>query len=529
VAGGDVTRDSGADTRVAETEYQRIFEATSDAMCIVDLEGCVVEANPAACRLWGYPRDEFIGLHVTAATHPDYHDRIPQTFRTVLEGGDVQIESAGVRKDGGVFQTEARGTSITYRGQPHLLLVVRDITERVRAAAQLREKEAQLEQRVEERTRELTAILDVAHKVASTLELQPLLGLILDQLKTVVTYTGAVIFIVEEAHVRALDYRGPLPPEKILNFRIPLPEALGYQLVQELRVPVIIDGDWETSPLAEEHGDVFGYFRRMVPYARSWLVVPLLVKERVIGVVRIDHERDRAYTDHQAMLAMALATQAAVAIENARLYGRAQQMATLEERQRLARELHDSVTQALYGVTMYAEAAASVLEAGDETTASTYLHEVRDTALAALQEMRLLIFELRPPVLEHEGLEAALRARLAAVEGRITKLATTVDIESDLELPPAVEQALYGIAQETLNNIMKHSHATALRLSLRQEAGEVTLEIADNGTGFDVSAARSAVGLGLCGMTERADQIGGRLTVRSAPSQGTIMRVEVTG
>jgi signal transduction histidine kinase len=389
-------------------------------------------------------------------------------------------------------------------------------------------REAQLEQRVEERTRELMAILDVAHKVASTLELQPLLALILDQLKTIVTYTGAAIFIVEEAHVRALDYRGPTSPEKILDVRIPLPEALGYQLVQKLRVPVIIDGAWETSSLLEERGEVFAYFRRMVPYARSWLVVPLLVKERVIGVVRIDHKQDGAYTEHQAMLAMALATQAAVAIENARLYGRAQQVAALEERQRLARELHDSVTQALYGVTMYAEAAASVLEAGDETTASTYLQEVRNTALSALQEMRLLIFELRPPVLEHEGLEAALRARLAAVEGRITNLSTTVDVESDLGLPPAVEQALYGIAQETLNNIMKHSRATALRLALRRESGTVTLEIADNGTGFEVPAARSAGGLGLRGMVERAEQIGGRLTVRSAPEQGTIVCVEVT-
>jgi PAS domain S-box-containing protein len=514
--------DSGADTRVVETEYKRIFEATSDAMCIVGLDGCVVEANPAACRLWGYPRDEFIGLHVTAATHPDYHERIPQTIRSVIEGGDVQVESAGVRKDGSVFQTELRGTSITYRGRPHLLLVVRDITEVVQAYELL-------EQRVEERTRELTAILDVAHRVASTLELEPLLGLILDQLKTIVTYTGAAIFIVEEAHVRVLAYRGPFPVEKMLNFRIPLQEALGYQMVHKLRAPVIIDETWEISAPAEEQGDVFAYFRRMVPYAHSWLVVPLLVKERAIGVVRIDHEQDRAYTEHQAMLAMALATQAAVAIENARLYGQAQQVAALEERQRLARELHDSVTQALYGVTMYAEAAASVLAAGDATTASTYLQEVRDTALSALQEMRLLIFELRPPVLAHEGLEAALRARLAAVEGRITNLMTTVDIESNLGVSAAVEQALYGIAQETLNNVMKHSHATALRLALRREAATVTLEIADNGAGFDVLATRSAGGLGLRGIAERAEQIGGRLTVRSAPEQGTIVRVEVTG
>src|SRR5439155_6009406 len=124
-----------------------------------------------------------------------------------------------------------------------VVAMAQDVTEQMQAY-QL------LEQRVAERTRELVTLLEVSRNVASTLELQPLLGLILDHLKAVVDYTGAAFFIVEDEHVRALDYRGPLPPEQILNLRIPLAQALGYQAVLRQKGPVIVDERWGTSPLA---------------------------------------------------------------------------------------------------------------------------------------------------------------------------------------------------------------------------------------------------------------------------------------
>jgi signal transduction histidine kinase len=187
------------------------------------------------------------------------------------------------------------------------------------------------------------------------------------------------------------------------------------------------------------------------------------------------------------------------------------------------------VTQALYGVTLYAEAAGRLLAAGEQDGATTYLHEVRDTAQEALQEMRLLIFELRPPILEQEGLVAALQARLAAVEGRVPGLVATVDAPpSDLRLPAPIEEALYRIAQETLNNVLKHAKAHTIALSLRQQDSVVTLEIADDGAGFDRASAERQGGFGLRGIAERAAQVGGAVTVQSAPGQGTVVRVEVT-
>jgi signal transduction histidine kinase len=384
-----------------------------------------------------------------------------------------------------------------------------------------------LEQRVEERTRELSTLLEVSHNVASTLELAPLLGLILDQLQTLVDYTAVAVFMVEEEYLRVLDYRGPLPRERLCGLQLPAAHAPGYQAVLQQGGPVIVDDLQGVDPLAQAFQGLPAHLRATLGDTRSLLIVPLILKDQTIGVVRLDHREPHAYTERHAGLAHAIANQAAVAIENARLYARAQEAAALEERQRLARELHDSVTQALYGVTMYAEAAATLLASGDQQTATTYLREVRNTAQEALKEMRLLIFELRPPILAQEGLVAALQARLAAVEGRIAGLTATFDVQGDLRLPAPVEEALYGIAQETLNNVFKHAQAHTVALTLWQEGQVVRLEIADDGTGFDPAAVQGRGGLGLGGMTERAAQVGGRLMVDTTPGQGTRVRVEV--
>jgi signal transduction histidine kinase len=152
---------------------------------------------------------------------------------------------------------------------------------------------------------------------------------------------------------------------------------------------------------------------------------------------------------------------------------------------------------------------------------------MRGTAQEALQEMRLLIFELRPPILEREGLVAALQARVSSVEGRIPGLTTRVDIQGDLRLPGPIEEALYRLAQETLNNALKHARAQTITLALQGDEGVVILEITDDGMGFDPQGAGRRGGFGLRGMAERVAQVGGTFTVRSAPGQGTAVRVEV--
>lgn len=204
----------------------------------------------------------------------------------------------------------------------------------------------------------------------------------------------------------------------------------------------------------------------------------------------------------------------------------AEKLAIANERNRLARDLHDSVAQTLYGLTLQSETASRKLAAGQVEAAQAELRAMGDIAQETLQETRLLIFELRPPILEAEGLRAALRTRLEAVEAR-SGLAIQADLEAIDRLPAAVETGLYRIAQEALNNVMKHAQAGQLWVTLATKDGRLILEVRDDGLGFDVDTAASGASLGLKSMAERAEQIGAKVTLDSAPGRGDGVLVEL--
>ena len=200
--------------------------------------------------------------------------------------------------------------------------------------------------------------------------------------------------------------------------------------------------------------------------------------------------------------------------------------AVAAERSRLARELHDSVTQALYSVTLYAEATRMALSAEKEGVALENLRELHNMAREAMVDMRMLIFELHPPVLEEEGLVAALQARLAAVEGR-ARLQAQICVEGERRLPLFLEEELFRIALEALNNVVKHARAQRVMVDLRLGPGEVSLAITDDGEGFDPVAVRGSGGRGLLGIEERVQRIQGSVAIQSAPGDGTRLEIAV--
>jgi signal transduction histidine kinase len=268
---------------------------------------------------------------------------------------------------------------------------------------------------------------------------------------------------------------------------------------------------------------------RLEPYAhiRGALAAPLKVGERLVGVfTTVTTDPERQFTPADLHLLGLFAQQAAIAIENARLYQQARQLAVVEERHRLARDLHDSVTQSLYGMTLYSEAAAGQLSLGHLDRVEEHLQELRHTAQEALTEMRLLIYELRPPVLEEEGLAAALQARLLSVEER-AGLKTELRLEVESELPAHLEEGLYRIAQEALNNALKHARARNITVHLAQNEHRLSLEIRDDGIGFNPVTANKGGGVGLSVMQERAAELGARLTIESEPGTGSRVLVEV--
>jgi signal transduction histidine kinase len=205
--------------------------------------------------------------------------------------------------------------------------------------------------------------------------------------------------------------------------------------------------------------------------------------------------------------------------EMRRLYQQAQELAALQERQRLARELHDSVSQALYGISLGAHTAREALESNDSEQSSASLAYVITLAEAGLAEMRALIFELRPESLETEGLVAALMKQVAVLRARY-RLTVETDLMEEGNLSLAQKEALYRVAQEALHNIVKHAHATSVRLRLAHRESELLLEVGDNGRGFDPTGAFPGH-LGLHSMRERAERLGGSLIIESSPGQGT--------
>lgn len=391
-----------------------------------------------------------------------------------------------------------------------------------------------LEQRVDERTRDLERrhrVADSLHEILGILNSNRTLDAILDFIiaqacRLLNTNGGAIYRLERDEATLKLQAGCGLDPE---DWALSLPVGWGPsgQAVLQRQAVKIVDSlvalpEWTKAAIQSET-----CLKRLAQRYRAFLMVPLIVKSDVYGALMLCYHEPREFSDEDVRLATALSAQAALAIENARLVAAAQGQAVLEERQRLARDLHDSVTQAIYGVTLHAEAATRLLSSGDLTTVAQYLRKLQNIAQEALEEMRLLIFELRPPVLDQEGLVAALQARLGAVEGR-ANLETAFIADDVGRLPPPVEQALYRIAQEALNNSLKHAQAGHITVSLQQQQARVVLEITDDGLGFDPALARERGRLGLRGIEERVAQLGGRLLLTSAPAAGTQIRVEVT-
>lgn len=278
----------------------------------------------------------------------------------------------------------------------------------------------------------------------------------------------------------------------------------------------------DPSPGARE--DREGLQRMIETGYRAILSVPLIVQNEGYGGITLYYRSPRRFSDEEVQLATSIGVQAAMAIENARLRAQAEQTAAFAERNRLARELHDSVTQSLYSVTLYAEAAARLLGAGKTVEAAEHMRELGTTAREALREMRLLIFELSPPALETGSLADAIQTRLDAVESR-GGMAVQFHVEGTERLGKECRQELYQIAQEALNNALKHSRAQAVKIHLQFGEKETRLEISDDGVGFKLELAQKSGGLGLRSMRERVQRIWGTLSVDSIPAGGTKVSV----
>jgi len=502
----------------SEEEYRNIFEAASDGLVIYDIEkDSLVEANRAACEMHGYPRQELIGLKPATFMLPESYALFREQARAARPDSMFEALMVHVRRDGSPFHVEVRLSAINYRGRPCLLSILRDVSRRIQT-------EKILGRQIETQIREQATLLAISHTLASTLEFQP--GLILDQLREIIEYTRCGLFALEDSSLVTLAMRGTPQLEGSPPFRIHLqgPETLAA-LFNEHQ-PIRIADVWSEEPQALFlRGLLNDGAAALLEGMQSWMWVPLAVKNRVIGGIGVAHKKQDHFTRHHADLALSVANQAAITLINAELYGQAQAVAVLEERQRLARNLHDAINQSLFSAGLIAEVLPRLWDR-DQAEARRSLEDLRKLTRGAMAEMRALLAELRPSTLTDAELGDLLRLLGNAFTGR-TNIPARVSVMGQGVLPAEVQVAIYRVCQEALNNVAKHAGASLVEIDLKHEENAITLSLRDDGRGFDPEQTASGH-YGLSMMQERAEGVSARLSITSQPGHGTELTIHWT-
>jgi signal transduction histidine kinase/DNA-binding response OmpR family regulator len=376
---------------------------------------------------------------------------------------------------------------------------------------------AELERRVADRTRELQTLYDVTSVASESLDLEVVLEWTLDRSLTATRCrAGAIQLLDERGNLRLAVQQGLPPPVEALLDSVSLERGGLSAWIVEHSKPLIVPDMSADARSVHNHATT----------SFSYAGVPMRVEGRVMGVLNVVGETRQRLSAEEVALLASIADHVAVAVQNDHLRRQAKQAVVVEERGRLARELHDSVTQLLYSLSLFAETGHRLAGVGAWSEAQDYLSRIGDTAHQALKEMRVLVYELRPLVLEQVGLLGALQGRLDAVERRAS-VDASFQVQGALNLPARVEAELYYIALEALNNALRHASASTVRVQIDASDELVELQVWDDGAGFDPAAAGEAGGLGLIGMRERAARLGGSLSVVSAPGEGTQVKVSL--
>jgi signal transduction histidine kinase len=409
----------------------------------------------------------------------------------------------------GVFTPEHREIAHQVAGQLAIAIRQADLH------AQTQQHAAQLEQRVADRVRELSALYEVTALASQAVELPVMLAQALEQILAAVRSEVGLIWLSNgEAQQR---------------FHLAAQQGLSGEALGQVEVEMKEQG-WLNQVAGQKQPLILPNLTQLpsnFPASlQAFVGLPIQAGGQIWGVFTIFGCTPRQFNLEDVALLTSVADQIGVAMENSRLRQQAREAAVMAERERLARDLHDSVTQSLYSLGLFAESGLEEVNSGHIEPARHYLTRIGETTQQALKEMRLMIYELRPADLERLGLVGALHRRLAAVEKR-SGITARLFVEELIELPLPIEQEFYGIIQEALNNILKHAQATQVDVHLRRVEDMVELTISDNGQGFDPDGVETGGGLGLNGIRERVKMIDGTLTIHSAPAKGTIIEVQV--
>ncbi len=525
---------------------QLILAAAPIAIVLVDAAGRILYANPKLQEMFDYSHDELAGqsieLLIPERFRMDHiHHRTDYGVNPRLRPMGSGLDLAGRRKDGTEFPLEV-GLSFLGRGDEMLVIAsVTDITKRKQA-------EDLLERRVEERTRELErrrqvadGLRDIVAVLNSNQSLEDILSHITEQACRLLHADASAIFRIQndQGHL-SLQASYGLPDEYAHGLHLP-PEAMSgvdggddrsgggidlkdYLLDGHAAMPTVLHtADALTIISANAPDDADEDFAGLPPLRyQAVFSVPLVIKEEVYGNLTLYYREPRKFSAEEIELASTVGDQTALAIENARLRTQVERTAVAAERSRIARDLHDSVTQTLFSATLIAEVLPRLWER-NRPESEKRLDELRQLTRGALAEMRTLLLELRPATLIEVELTELLRQLTEAITGR-ARVPITLEMHGNGSLPPDVKIAFYHIAQEALNNVAKHARAGNAAVTLKRRPDRAHLTVKDDGRGFVIDKV-TPEHLGLTIMHERAEAIGARLEIESRIGHGTTVTV----
>jgi PAS domain S-box-containing protein len=386
----------------------------------------------------------------------------------------------------------------------------------------------ELENRVADQTRDLTILYEVSSITSQALELKDMFALSMDRLLSFTTNSLGAIYQLQanntELH-RVVERRYPVNKPNRSDEKAILPDLIALKDTAFFSEPLESGIPHLVPDMKSELHAPSGFLKSDLP---TYIGIPIKSKGNILGILCLFSKTRQNVSIQQMTLLAAIGDQLGVAMDSSRLRQRAADAAVFEERQRLARDLHDSVTQSLYSMSLLAEGYRRQVPQGSKKEIQTWLEDLESVSLQALKEMRLLLYELKPATFREDGLMDALNRRLQSVESR-SGMKVNFSVEPRTQIPVIYQEDLYRIAQEALNNIIKHSGADTVLIRLENLAGNILLEIQDNGKGFQPSAAFNAGGLGLAGMRERARSLGGSLEIQSTVESGTKVSVLIPG
>ena len=500
----------------AQVSLRSLVEAAPIALAIGDGDGTLLYVNARLEGLFGYRHGELLGKMVEVLMPQRFHQAHIQHRLSYIEQPHVRTMGSGLdlvgrRKDGTEFSLEAGLSHLSLGDNTVVVVTITDVTKRRKIAEML-------ERRVEERTSEIERrrqVADGLRNILATLNsrrpLAEILDFIVTQARLLLRADACAVFGRDGQPNRlTLQASSELTTDEIIQIDKTLTGTRlrrGVLLLAAGEQAQPLEGPWPVQDLATSTGQA----------QPIQLIVPLHVRGELYGAIVLGYHTPHPFSKEDAELAMSFADQTALAIENARLSSQIERTAVAAERNRIARDLHDAVTQTLFSASMIADVLPRIWQR-NPAEGERRLSELRELTRGALAEMRTLLLELRPSKLIEVDISDLLRQLAEGIAGR-ARVAISVQIEGECKMPDDVKVALYRIAQEALNNVAKHAQASQASVHLHSTPSKIELTVSDDGRGFVFDHIRPEhLGLGI--MRERADSIGATLDVHSQPEQG---------